>query len=694
MKVLSLFSGIGAFEKALTNLEVPFELIGFSEIDKYAIKSYCAIHNVSETLNLGDITKVDTKTIPGDIDLLTYGFPCQDISLAGKQQGLFNKDGTNTRSGLFFEALRIIEDVKPKIAIAENVKNLTSKKFNAQFQIVLQSLEEAGYNNYWAVLNLKDFGIPQNRERVFIVSIRKDVDTGSFEFPCGFPLELRLKDMLEDEVDEKFYISDKMKDYLFNISDKNKARGNGNVYTPTDVDGISKTITTKEGQRVKDNFIEVFDSYNGKQIDSNICGSFLVREATKKGYAEACEGDSINLEQPNSTTRRGRVGKQVAQTLTTSPQQACVVPINPMSDGTCRTIKNQYYKNSKANFERTSTFGATGVQNGLRIRKLTPKECFRLMGFFDEDFAKAEAVNSNTQLYKQAGNSIGVPVVEYIIKALFECGVLKNERIEKEMELKVQKITFPEVIEFNFEELRTEITAKVESYKTLVYTDEQIGIAKTDLANLRKFTKALSDERIKVKKECLKPYEVFEQKIKELTAIVDEGVSNIDRQVKDYDEQRKSEKLKAIVSYFNNLDHPEWLYLESIFSEKWLNASVKMSAVEEEINIRLIQIEKHLEILAEMPEFAFEATEAYKMSLDINKAIAEGKRLADIAKRKAEQENINRETKIPEEPKTVSAVVNDEPEKKAVCFRAYLTVDDAKALKDFFNSRNIQFEKI
>jgi DNA (cytosine-5)-methyltransferase 1 len=140
-----------------------------------------------------------------------------------------------------------------------------------------------------------------------------------------------------------------------------------------------------------------------------------VREATKKGYAEAYEGDSINLEQPNSTTRRGRVGKQVAQTLnTTAFLQGVVVnePVNPMPDGTCRTIKNQYYKTSKANFDRSSTFGATGVTDGLRIRKLTPKECFRLMGFDDESFHKAEAVNSNTQLYKQAGNSIVVDVLE------------------------------------------------------------------------------------------------------------------------------------------------------------------------------------------------------------------------------------------------------------------------------------------
>ena len=207
MKVLSLFSGIGAFEKALDRLNIDYELVAFSEIDKYATKSYCAIHGVDESMNLGDITKVDENSLPKDIDLITYGFPCQDISLAGKQKGLFNNDGTQTRSGLFFEALRIIEATKPKIAIAENVKNLTGKKFKEQFELVLKSLEEAGYSNYWKVLNAKDYGIPQNRERVFIISIRKDIDKG-YEFPEPFPLQLRLKDMLEDKVDEKYYLSD------------------------------------------------------------------------------------------------------------------------------------------------------------------------------------------------------------------------------------------------------------------------------------------------------------------------------------------------------------------------------------------------------------------------------------------------------------------------------------------------------
>lgn len=207
MKVLSLFSGIGAFEKALANIGVPYELTAYCEIDKYASKSYAAIHGVSEEMNLWDITKVDESKLPVEIDLVTYGFPCQDISIAGKQRGLIDENGKQTRSGLFFDAMRIIRATNPRVAIAENVKNLTSKKFAEQFRIVLESLEAAGYNNYWKVLNLKDFGIPQNRERVFIVSIRKDIDNGTFKFPNGFPLELRLKDVLEDEVDEGFYLT-------------------------------------------------------------------------------------------------------------------------------------------------------------------------------------------------------------------------------------------------------------------------------------------------------------------------------------------------------------------------------------------------------------------------------------------------------------------------------------------------------
>lgn len=210
--MLSLFSGIGAFEKALKNLGVELEMVGFSEIDKYASASYLAIHG--DAHNFGDVTQMSTDGLPDDIDLITFGFPCQDISVAGRTQGMFNDDGSLTRSGLFFEALRVIEDTQPKVAIAENVKNLVGKKFKPQFELVLQSLENAGYNNYWKVLNAKDFGIPQNRERVFIVSIRKDIDDGTFTFPEGWELEKRLIDVLDEEVDEKFYVNNERADNL------------------------------------------------------------------------------------------------------------------------------------------------------------------------------------------------------------------------------------------------------------------------------------------------------------------------------------------------------------------------------------------------------------------------------------------------------------------------------------------------
>ena len=431
MKVLSLFSGIGAFEKALNNLGIEYELVNYCEIDKYASKSYAAIHNIDESMNLGDITKVNEKELPKDIDLCTYGFPCQDISISGKMRGLFNEDGTQTRSGLFFEALRIIEETKPKVAIAENVKNLTSKKFSEQFKIVLDSLEKAGYNNRWAILNSKNFGIPQNRERVFIVSIRKDIDNGNFEFPQGFPLKLRLKDMLEDEVDEKYYMSEKAISYIC-------ATGTKNFHYEPEIDlEVARPLTStmhKSHRASQDNYVsnlflkndvkaEIVNGkpivpqtekvinignvnpsgkgQNGTVVDSEGLArtitqekgegqKILVREATKRGYVEAVEGDSINFEQPNSKTRRGRVGHGVAQTLTTSPQQGAVT-------------------------------------EDLRIRKLTPKECFRLMGFDDTDFEKAEKACSNTQLFKQAGNSICVPVIEHLITALFECGAFEKE---------------------------------------------------------------------------------------------------------------------------------------------------------------------------------------------------------------------------------------------------------------------------
>ena len=304
MKVLSLFSGIGAFEKALDRLNINYELVAFSEIDKYATKSYCAIHGVDESMNLGDITKVDENSLPKDIDLITYGFPCQDISLAGKQKGLFNNDGTQTRSGLFFEALRIIEATKPKIAIAENVKNLTGKKFKEQFELVLKSLEEAGYSNYWKVLNAKDYGIPQNRERVFIISIRKDIDKG-YEFPKPFPLQLRLKDVLDDEVDEKFYLSLEQMGKIVNWKAHQKPfeHVNGD-------NSIVQTLTARGAGEYHSGMI----TYSPECTETTNL-QLEVREATKKSCTEAIDStmDAETIKQvgqlyPNSgNPQSGRI---------------------------------------------------------------------------------------------------------------------------------------------------------------------------------------------------------------------------------------------------------------------------------------------------------------------------------------------------------------------------------------------------
>lgn len=333
LNVLSLFSGIGAFEKALENRNIDHEVVGYCEIDKYASKAYSVIHDISEEKNLKDVTKIDILDIDDPVDLITYGFPCQDISSAGKQRG-FEHDGELTRSGLFFEALRIIEDYKPKFAIAENVKALVSKKFTNEFNIVLDSLDKAGYNNYWQVLNAKDYGIPQNRERVFIVSIRKDIDTGLFRFPEGFPLELKLKDILEDEVDEKYYISDSkvakikksnfvQEKALIQFGDICGALLARDYKDPKCVQvaqlyGTEREPNPQAGRIYdEDGLVPTIDACGG----GNRMPKILVREATKKGYAEASVGDSVNLEQPNSKTRRGRV----AQTLTTSCNQAVVV---------------------------------------------------------------------------------------------------------------------------------------------------------------------------------------------------------------------------------------------------------------------------------------------------------------------------------------------------------------------------------
>ena len=254
MKYLSLFSGIGSPEQALKNLGVEFELFGFSEIDKYAIKSYCAVHGVDESLNLGDITKIDIESLPLDIDLITHGSPCQDFSVAGNGKG--GDLGSGTRSSLMWNTVAICEHCKPKYVIWENVKNVLSKKHRHNFDKYLEEMDRIGYNNFYQILNAKDYGVPQNRERIFVVSIRKDLNK-DFEFPKGFDNGIRLKDILEEEVEEKYNINTEKAEKLIqefkstnkktlNINPSGKGM-NGVVRN----DEIASTVTTNKGEGQK-----------------------------------------------------------------------------------------------------------------------------------------------------------------------------------------------------------------------------------------------------------------------------------------------------------------------------------------------------------------------------------------------------------------------------------------------------------
>ena len=272
------------------------------------------------------------------------------------------------------------------------------------------------------------------------------------------------------------------------------------------------------------------------------------------------------------------------------------------------------------------------------------------------------------------------------------------------MELKVNEYQLPEALSFNFEELKGELEEKVKHYETLVYSDEQIKEAKADKANLNKLKKALNDERIKREKEYMIPFNDFKSKINEIIAIIDKPVLMIDKQVKAFEENQKAEKLATILAFFNGENEFEWLDFELINNSKWLNASVTMKAIQEEIKIKLEQIKTDIATLSQMPEFGFEAVEVYKTSLNMNKALNEAQRMSQIAKAKAEQERLRAEAeqkKADEEfaknmnppVEESTATVEESTAKEWISFTALLSVEDAQALASFFNTRGIEFKR-
>lgn len=309
IKLLELFGGIGACSKALERLGIDYEIADYVEIDKYAVKSYNAIHGTN--FEPQDIKEWD-KDI--EVDLIMHGSPCQDFSLAGKQAG-GDKD-SGTRSSLMYETIRIVEKLKPKYVIWENVKNLLSKKHIHNFNAYLETMDQLGYTNYYQILNAKDYGIPQNRERVFTISIRNDLNIG-FEFPPKQELKLKLKDMLEDEVDEKYYLSEKMIECISATGTKTFKNSDSKINLD-----IARPLTStmhKMHRAGADNYIsnDLLNKFDLQHLK--------IKNATKKGYLEAYDGDSINLSYPTSNTRRGRVGKKVSQTLTTSDNMGVVI---------------------------------------------------------------------------------------------------------------------------------------------------------------------------------------------------------------------------------------------------------------------------------------------------------------------------------------------------------------------------------
>ncbi len=249
LKVFTAFSGYDSQCMALDRMKIDYELVGWSEIDKYAIMAHNAIYPQYKDRNFGDISKIDWENVP-DFDLFTYSFPCTDISSAGQQKGL--EEGSGTRSGLLWECKKAIELKRPKYLLMENVKALTQKKFLPYLHKWHSFLTEMGYTNFTQILNSKNFGVPQNRERVFMVSILGDA---WFDFPKPFQSDKKLKDLLDENVDDRYYLSQRCLSSFIRKNEIQREKGNGFTFKPTNGDCIAKTILTHPNDRLDDNYI-------------------------------------------------------------------------------------------------------------------------------------------------------------------------------------------------------------------------------------------------------------------------------------------------------------------------------------------------------------------------------------------------------------------------------------------------------
>ena len=381
MKFLDLFAGIGGFRLGMES--AGHECIGFCEIDKFARESYKAIHDTKGEIELHDITTVTDEFVRGigSVDIICGGFPCQAFSIAGNRRGF-----EDTRGTLFFEIARFASILRPKYLFLENVKGLLNHQKGDTFETMLRAFDELGYDVEWQVLNSKNFGVPQNRERVFIIGHLRGERTRRI-FPISGKNE-------QSDTESKIKV-------IGNTKNPN-GTSHGSKSRVYDSNGLMATLTATDYHEPKQVAIPVLTPnrvekrQNGRRFKTNGEPMFTltaqdqhgillqdkklkIREATTKGYAEARIGDSVNIANINSKTKRGRVGNQIANTLLASERQGV-------------------------------------VGSDYRIRRLTPRECWRLQGFPDSAFDKAQAVTSNSQLYKQAGNSVTVNVIAEIAK--------------------------------------------------------------------------------------------------------------------------------------------------------------------------------------------------------------------------------------------------------------------------------------
>ena len=468
IKMFSAFTGVGSPEMALRNLGIDFKMVGISEVDRYALLSYDAIHNDQtfevktvtkeqmleeftekniaynfstykaeiprglddirklyvahkRSMNYGDITKIDETKLP-DFDLFSYSFPCKSISVAGKQEGFL--EGSGTQSSLLWECKRIITTKKPQYLLMENVKNLIGENHIEGFKEWINVLDKIGYNSYWKLMNGKDYGVPQNRERVIMISILKEHDTGKFFMPSATDKTKVLTDILEAEVEDKYFLDPKRYSHIKELPNQDISYCiDASYYKGASVDIF---INKKRRQ-----LIQIGNADNKEHAttriysDEGLSPSLTAMQGGDRQPKIAQAGRIVGRNPDNPKSRESGVpteqmleindNPEISNCLTTVGKDTVVaVASRGRKGGQQLELRKDLISNAITTVQSDSM-----VSQDFKVRRLTPLECWRLMGFTDEDFKKSQKVLSNTKLYERAGRGIVVPMLEAVFEKLF-----------------------------------------------------------------------------------------------------------------------------------------------------------------------------------------------------------------------------------------------------------------------------------